>query len=54
MCWPLRVELASNENAWGDESLSTNDRMDRAAVRFKIDQFNDDTTLALMDEPELF
>lgn len=50
----LRVDLVSNEDTWGDDSLSPSDRLERAVVRFEIDQFNDDTTLLWVDEPTLF
>ena len=50
----LRVDLASTEDTWGDDGLSTSDRIDRAVARFEIDQFNDDATPLLADEPALF
>ncbi len=50
----LRVDLVSTDGAWGDDGLSTSDLIDRAVARFEIDQFNDDATLLLADEPALF
>ena len=50
----LRVDLASAESDWGADGLSTDDLIDRAVVRFEIDQFSEDTALFLSDEPTLF
>jgi hypothetical protein len=50
----LRVDLASTEDAWGPDDLSTNDRIDQAVAYFEINRFSDDMTLLLTDGPELF
>lgn len=50
----LQVDLASTDEAWGSDKLSTSDLIDQAVARFEIDQFNDDTALLLAEEPAFF
>ncbi len=50
----LRVTLADTSDAWGDNGITTTERIDRAIADYEFDRFSDDATFALAENDSWF